>query len=52
MEEFAAQKGQIKTLENDLNKEQKLWFLSGAGVFIFGLLLGLITRKKKRSGLL
>jgi SH3 domain protein len=52
MEEFAAQKGQIKTLENNLNKEQKLWFFSGAGVFIFGLLLGLSTRKKKRSGLL
>lgn len=52
MEEFAAQKGQIKTLENNLNKEQKLWFLSGAGVFIFGLLLGLSNRKKKRSGLL
>ncbi|MBC8440495.1 MAG: TIGR04211 family SH3 domain-containing protein [Deltaproteobacteria bacterium] len=52
MEEFEAKKGQIKTLENNLNQEQKFWFLIGAGVFIFGLLLGLSTRKKKRSGLL
>ncbi len=52
MEEFAVQKGKIETLENNLNKEQKFWFLTGAGVFIFGLLLGLSTRKKKRSGLL
>ncbi|MBU0462346.1 MAG: TIGR04211 family SH3 domain-containing protein [Proteobacteria bacterium] len=52
MEEFEAKKGQIKTLENNLNQEQKFWFLIGAGVFILGLLLGLSTRKKKRSGLL
>ena len=52
MKEFAAQKGQLKTLENNSNKEQKFWFLSGAGVFIFGLILGLSTRKKKKSGLL
>jgi len=52
MEEFAAQKGQIETLKNNLNNDEKLWFISGAGVFILGLLLGLITRKKKRTSLL
>jgi len=52
MEEFAGQKGQIEILEKSLSQEQKLWFLIGAGVFIFGLLLGLMTRKKKRTSLL
>ncbi len=52
MEEFAGQKGQIETLEKSLSQEQKRWFLIGAGVFIFGLLLGLMTRKKKRTSLL
>ena len=51
-EQFDAQKSQIKTLENDLNNDEKLWFLSGAGVFIVGMFLGLSTRKKKRSSLL
>ena len=52
MQQFKAQKSRIKTLENNLNNEEKLWFLSGAGVFIVGLFLGLSTRKKKRSSLL
>lgn len=52
MEQFAAQKVQIKALENNFNKEQKILFLSGAGVFIIGLFLGLHTRKKKRNSLL
>jgi len=52
MEQFSAQKGQIKILENNLNKEQKFLLLSGAGVFVFGLFLGLLTRKKKKTSLL
>jgi len=52
MQEFEAQKKQIETLKNNLNNEGKLWFLSGAGVFIVGLFLGLSTRKKKKSSLL
>ena len=52
MQEFEGQKAQIEILENNLNNEEKLWFLSGAGVFIVGLFLGLSTRKKKRSSLL
>jgi len=51
-QQFDAQKNQIETLENSLNNEGKLWFLSGAGVFIVGLFLGLSTRKKKKSSLL
>ena len=52
MQEFESQKDQIETLENSLNNDQKLWFLSGAGVFIVGMFLGLSTRRKKRSSLL
>ena len=46
------QKQQIETLEANMNNEQKLWFLSGAGVLIVGLIFGLSTRKKKKSSLL
>jgi SH3 domain protein len=46
------QKQQIAALEKNLENEAMLWFLSGAGVFIVGLILGLSTRKKKRSALL
>ncbi|MBU2453964.1 MAG: TIGR04211 family SH3 domain-containing protein, partial [Proteobacteria bacterium] len=52
MQEFEAQKSQIETLENNLDNEEKLWFLSGAGVLIVGLFLGLSTRKKRKSSLL
>ncbi len=50
--ESQEQKDQILTLEKNMNNEERLWFLSGAGVFIGGLIIGLITRKKKRSSLL
>ncbi len=46
------QKAQIATLEKNMNDEEKLWFLSGAGVLIFGFILGLSTRRKKTSSLL
>ncbi len=46
------QKDHILTLEKNRSNEEKLWFLSGAGVFIVGLIIGLSTRKKKRSSLL
>ena len=52
MQQFEVQKSQIGELKNNLNNEGKLWFLSGAGVFIVGLFLGLSTRKKKKSSLL
>jgi SH3 domain protein len=44
---FEDQTQQIETLKENLNTEAVLWFLSGAGVFIVGLILGLSTRKKK-----
>lgn len=43
---------QIETLQENLNDEEILWFLSGAGVFMVGLILGLSTRKKKKRSLL
>ncbi len=46
------QKVQIATLGKNMNDEEKLWFLSGAGVLIFGFILGLSTRRKKTSSLL
>ncbi|MCG8618969.1 MAG: TIGR04211 family SH3 domain-containing protein [Desulfobacterales bacterium] len=46
------QKSEITSLKQNMNNEEKLWFLSGAGVFIIGLIIGLSTRKKKRSSLL
>jgi SH3 domain protein len=46
------QEQQIAMLKENLNNETMLWFLSGAGVFIVGLILGLSTRKKKRRSLL
>jgi len=50
--QFEIQKERIKELEESLDNEQKLWFLSGGGVFIVGLFFGLSMRKKKRSSLL
>jgi len=49
---YEAQKKQIIELESGLNNEKKLWFLSGAGVLIVGLFLGLSMRKKRKSSLL
>lgn len=46
------QKTEIEALEQNMNNEEKLWFLSGAGVFIVGLFLGLSTRSKKKNSLL
>jgi SH3 domain protein len=51
-EQSEMQKNQIKELENSLNSDEKLWFLSGGGVFIVGLCFGLSMRKKKKSSLL
>jgi SH3 domain protein len=51
-EQSEMQKNQIKELEKSLNSDEKLWFLSGGGVFIVGLCFGLSMRKKKKSSLL
>ncbi len=46
---FTRQKERVLLLESRLNKEDIKWFLSGAGVLIVGILLGLSSRKKQRS---
>ena len=51
-EQSEMQKNQIKKLEKSLNSDEKLWFLSGGGVFIVGLCFGLSMRKNKKSSLL
>lgn len=51
-EQSEMQKNQIKELETNLNSDEKLWFLTGGGVFIVGLCFGLSMRKKKQSSLL
>ncbi len=51
-EQSEAQQNKIQELENSLNNEEKLWFLSGGGVFIVGLCFGLSMPKKKKSSLL
>lgn len=52
IKESQDQKDHILTLEKNMSNEEKLWFLSGAGVFIVGLIIGLSTRRKKRNSLL
>jgi SH3 domain protein len=49
---FQEQASQMEDLKGSLDNEKKLWVLCGAGVFIVGLILGLSTRKKRRSSLL
>lgn len=51
-EKHEVQKNKIRELEDNLNNDEKLWFLSGSGVLIVGLFLGLSMRKKKKSSLL
>ncbi|MFH2060104.1 MAG: TIGR04211 family SH3 domain-containing protein [Pseudomonadota bacterium] len=52
MEQFNYQKNKIEKLENDSNRELKLWYLIGPGVLIVGFIFGLSTRRKKKSSLL
>lgn len=49
---FKEQQERIAALEKSLGSEDIKWFISGAVIFIIGLLLGLSTRKKRRSSLL
>ncbi len=52
LEKSKAQQEEIEILEANAGNEKTIWFLSGAGVFIVGMILGLSTRKKKHSSLL
>ncbi|MBF0232584.1 MAG: TIGR04211 family SH3 domain-containing protein [Desulfamplus sp.] len=46
------QKKRIEVLESQLKNEDMVWFLSGAGVFMVGIILGVSTKKEKRNSLL
>lgn len=48
---FTRQKDRVLLLESRLSKEDIKWFLSGAGVLVVGLFLGVSSRKKTRSRL-
>ena len=48
---FNRQKERVLLLESRLSKEDIKWFLSGAGVLVVGLLLGVSSRKKTHSRL-
>ena len=50
--QFKAQQERIAALEKNLESQDIKWFLSGAGVLIAGMLLGISARKKKHSSLL
>ena len=49
---FTQQKDRILTLENRLSQEDIKWFLSGAGLLVVGIILGVSTRRKKQRSLL
>jgi len=49
---YETQKSKIESLEEESKTEIKFWVLIGAGVFIVGLIFGLSSRKKRKSGLL
>ncbi|MCP4115243.1 MAG: TIGR04211 family SH3 domain-containing protein [Desulfobacteraceae bacterium] len=49
---FQEQQEHIAALEKTLGNEDIKWFLSGAGVLVAGILLGMSAKKKKRSSLL
>ena len=52
LEQSREQEKRIQSLERSIKSEVKLGLLSGAGVFIVGLIFGMSTRKKKRDSLL
>lgn len=52
LEQSRKQEERIKSLEGSSKSEVKLGLLSGAGVFIVGLIFGMSTRRKKRHSLL
>jgi len=52
LEQSREQEQLIQSLKQRIKSEVKLGLLSGAGVFIVGLIFGMSTRRKKRSSLL
>lgn len=51
VQESQDQKNTIASLEKQLRNDTRFWFLTGAGVFIVGVLLGLGSRPGKRNSL-
>ena len=49
LKKFEAQQDMIKTFEDDHKEKVLTWFLIGAGVFVFGILLGMSAKKNRRS---
>ena len=52
LEQSREQEERIQNLEQSIKSEVKFALLSGAGVFIVGLIFGMSTRKKRRGSLL
>ncbi len=52
LEQSREQEKRIQSLEQSIKSEVKLCLLSGAGIFIVGLIFGMGTRKKQRGSLL
>ncbi len=51
LKEFEAQQDKIVAFENNRNNRIMTWFLIGAGVFVFGVMLGMGAKKNRRSSL-
>ncbi len=51
VQECQDQKKTIASLKENQKNDTRFWFLSGAGVFLVGVLLGLSTRPGKRNSL-
>lgn len=51
-EKYSQKEQQVAELESRLRNDDNIFFLCGAGVFIFGLILGISTRKKRRNSLI
>ncbi|MEA2059541.1 MAG: TIGR04211 family SH3 domain-containing protein [Thermodesulfobacteriota bacterium] len=49
---YKEQQDRIAELEKSLGNEEVKWFLSGSGVLVVGIFLGLSARKKEKSSLL
>ena len=49
---FQEQQDNIKRLEKELRNEDIKWFLSGGGVLLVGILLGMSSKKKRTNSLL
>ena len=49
LKKFKAQEEKIAAFEDNSKDKIMTWFLIGAGVFVFGVMLGMAAKKKRRS---